>query len=161
MSDAKAIGPYKPNDAMLKFCKKIAATIWAKSEEIRHNKISLNDVEYCKGFHPLCDWCSYAKDCPKFTSVELDDPYYNDALAELEELKKQKSKLEDEIAVTERRIRDFYMNSGIQNDWLSTQNYRYKKRSEIYIKTLIFFNCVALCCCSNFKKFHSQAPDQR
>ncbi len=115
-----------PNQTMLNFCEKTAKNIWLKSEDIRSNKISLNDVEYCKGFHPLCDWCSHLEDCPKFKSVELKDPVYNDILLELEELKADKSKLEKEIAVNENRVRDFYQNCGIQNEWLNTADYRFK-----------------------------------
>ncbi len=126
MSKAKAIGPYKANDTMLRFCEKTAKNIWVKSEEIRKGKMSLDDVEYCKGFHPLCDWCSHAEGCPKFKSVELKDSVYNDILSELGELKADKSKLEKEIAVNEERVKDFYLNCGVKNKWLNTGDYRFK-----------------------------------
>jgi hypothetical protein len=126
MNDAKAFGPYKANTTMTKFCEKTAKAIWEKSEEIRNNKLDLNSVEFCKGFHPLCDFCNHSSDCPKFTTYELGDSVYNDLLTELEELKSRKAKLAKDIAIAEDQIREFYVNSGVNGDWLSTGDWRFR-----------------------------------
>jgi len=126
MSDAKAFGPYKPNDTMTRFCEKTAKSIWGKADELRNNNLDLNTVEFCKGFHPLCDFCDHMDTCPKFTTVELGDSIYNDILEELEELKSQKAKLLKDIAIQEDQVKDFYINSGINGDWLSTGDYRFR-----------------------------------
>ena len=126
MSEAKAFGPYKPNDTMLNFCRKTAKTIWDNAKEVNSKKLSLNSIEYCEGFHPLCDWCSHSVDCPKFKSAEIKDPVCNEILSELEALKEEKAKLEKEIGESERRIKDFYHKSGIKKDWISTEDYRFK-----------------------------------
>ena len=126
MSDAKAFGPYKPNDTMTRFCEKTAKSIWEKADEIRNNNLNLSRVEFCKGFHPLCDFCDNADTCPKFTVHELGDSVYNDILSELEELKSQKSKLAKDIAIAEDQVREFYVNSGVNGDWLSTGDWRFR-----------------------------------
>ena len=126
MSDAKAFGPYKPNSTMTRFCEKTAKSIWDKAEEIRHNNLDLNTVEFCKGFHALCDFCDHANGCPKFTVHELGDSIYNDILGELEELKSRKAKLVKDIGIIEGQVRDFYVNSGVNGDWLSTGDWRFR-----------------------------------
>jgi len=76
MSDAKAFGPYKANDTMTRFCEKTAKSIWEKADELRNNNLDLNTIDFCKGFHPLCDYCDHMNTCPKFTTVELGDSIY-------------------------------------------------------------------------------------
>jgi hypothetical protein len=126
MSNAKAFGPYKANATMTRFCEKTAKSIWENTEEIRNNNLDLNKVEYCKGFHALCDFCEHNTDCPKFTTHELGDSVYNDILTELEELKSRKAKLAKDIGIAEDQIREFYVNSGVNGDWLSTGNWRFR-----------------------------------
>jgi hypothetical protein len=125
MSDAKAFGPYKPNATMLKFCEKTAKDIWQKSAEIRDKKLSLNNINFCKSFHPLCDYCSHAETCPKFKVVELKDRRCNDFIAELQEMKINKRKLEKQIEFRERKLKDFYFRSKLK-DWLGTKEYRFR-----------------------------------
>ena len=126
MSDAKAFGPYKANNTMTRFCEKTAKSIWEKSEEIRNNNLDLNSVEFCKGFHALCDFCDHANGCPKFTVHELGDSVYNDILGELDELKLKKAKLAKDITIAEEQVKDFYVNSGVNGDWLSTGDWRFR-----------------------------------
>ena len=126
MSDAKAFGPYKANDTMTRFCEKTAKSIWDKADEIRNNNLDLNQVEFCKGFHPLCDFCDHSSGCPKFTVHELGDSVYNDILSELDELKSRKAKLAKDIAIAEDQVREFYINSGVNGDWLSTGDWRFR-----------------------------------
>ena len=126
MSDAKAFGPYKANVTMTRFCEKTAKSIWEKSSEIRNNNLDLNKVEFCKGFHPLCDFCDHSNGCPKFTVHELGDSVYNDILTELDELKSRKAKLVKDISIAEDQVREFYVNSGVNGDWLSTGDWRFR-----------------------------------
>ena len=126
MSDAKAFGPYKANDTMTRFCEKTAKSIWEKADELCNNNLDLNTVDFCKGFHPLCDFCDHANGCPKFTVHELGDSIYNDILTELEELKSRKAKLVKDIAIQEDQVKDFYVNSGVNGDWLSTGDWRFR-----------------------------------
>ena len=136
MSDAKAFGPYQANDTMTRFCEKTAKSIWEKASEIRNNNLDLNNVEFCKGFHPLCAFCYHADACPKFTVHELNDSVYNDILTELDDLKSQKSKLAKDIAIAEDQVREFYVNSGLNGDWLSTGDWRFRFAETAGRKTL-------------------------
>ena len=126
MSDAKAFGPYKPNDTMTRFCEKTAKAIWEKANQIRNDNLDLNSVEFCKGFHPLCAFCEHAEGCHKFVVHELGDSVYNDILNELEGLKSQKAKLTKDISIAEDQVREFYVNSGVNGDWLSTGDWRFR-----------------------------------
>jgi len=126
MSDAKAFGPYKPNVTMTRFCEKTAKSIWDQADELRNNNLDLNTVDFCKGFHPLCNFCDHMNTCPKFTTFELGDSIYNDILEELEELKSRKAKLVKDITIAEDQVKDFYVNSGVNGDWLSTGDYRFR-----------------------------------
>ena len=74
-------------------------------------------MTFCKGFHPLCNFCDHMDTCPKFTTQEL---------GELEELKSQKAKLVKDIAIQEDQVKDFYVNSSVSGDWLSTGDYRFR-----------------------------------
>ena len=126
MSDAKAFGPYKANNTMTRFCEKTAKSIWEKADELRHNNLGLNSVEFCKGLHPLCSFCDYSNGCPKFGVQELGDSVYNDILGELDELKSRKAKLVKDIAIAEEQVKGFYINSGVNGDWLSTGDWRFR-----------------------------------
>ena len=126
MSDAKAFGPYKANATMTRFCEKTAKSIWEQADDIRNNNLDLNSVEFCKGFHPLCSFCDHAEGCPKFTIHELGESVYNDILTELDELKSRKAKLAKDIAIAEDQVREFYVNSGVTGDWLSTGDWRFR-----------------------------------
>ena len=132
MSDAKAFGPYTFNETMLRFCQKQAQKIWQHNQ----TQTDLNQLDYCKGFHPLCNWCDHSNDCPKFTSVGLNDSAYNDALLELDMMKQAKADLEAKIKETEKQLSQFYLNCNVQNDWLETADYRFKTSTINGRKTL-------------------------
>ena len=136
MKDAKAFGPYKPNSTMTRFCEKMAKSIWQKADQVRNNKLSLNKVGFVKGFHALCSFCDHAEGCPKFKIYELDDPVYDDILNELYELKQKKVRLCESIGMLEEQIRDFYDKSGVDGDWISTGNWKFRASETASRKTL-------------------------
>jgi hypothetical protein len=136
MKDAKAFGPYAPNSTMTRFCEKTAKSIWHKADQVRNKKLSLNKVEFVKGFHPLCSYCDHAEGCPKFKIHELDDPVYDDILSELDELKQKKVRLCESIGILEEQVRDFYEKSGVDGDWISTGNWTFRASETAGRKTL-------------------------
>lgn len=125
MSDAKAFGPYIPDASMFKFCCKTAHKIWTGANEFKKGTKNLNSLEYCKGFHPLCDYCSHNTGCPKFKGTEINDPGCNDLLVQLNKFKLQKKSIEKDIAEAEKRIRNFYRQCKTE-DWLSSTDYRFR-----------------------------------
>ncbi len=136
MSDARAFGPYQPDTTMLGMCQRIAGDIWSTARNVWDGVESINAVSYCKGFHPLCDWCDYSEGCPKFTAQELDDLAYDEALRELFDLKARKSDLEESITTEEGRIRAFHASLNPSTEWLSTAGFRFKNAKQAGRKTI-------------------------
>ena len=126
MSEARAFGPYKPDDTMYQYCLKTATAIWQNANAVAAGKTDLQQLDYCKGFHPLCEWCGHKDDCPKFTAQELSNTVYGELIAEIETLKQQKSEVDARISEQEKRLIDFYRMACSDNGWLSTGGYRFR-----------------------------------
>ena len=100
--DAGLFGPYQPDMTSLSWLLEIGATIWGDVGQIRSCALALNDVPYHEGFHPLCDWCDFNSDCPKYAGINM--PEYEADLAELDRLKKAKAKATAELKEHENRM---------------------------------------------------------
>ncbi len=127
MDAAKGFGPYKASSVMLNVCKKTAETIWFGMDAVRSEKMDLNDIAYCKGFHPLCDYCDHADTCPKFEAEFVDDPDSDDLLAELLALKDKKKMIAENIAAKEEQIKRYFKHQGYPTGSLKTRYYRVMK----------------------------------
>ncbi|SOB59980.1 conserved protein of unknown function [Pseudodesulfovibrio profundus] len=126
LSEVRPFGPYLPDQAMLEACLQTAVAIWRTAGDMRAGNLELNALDYCQGFHPLCDWCDVNADCPKFQAVNIPtDSACGLELEELAMLKKQKTALEERIAESEKRIRQTYHLVGGQ-DWISTGDHRFR-----------------------------------
>lgn len=136
MSEAQAFGPYLPDRTMLGLCRKTARTIWETAEAVRQGTKTLDRVAICSGFHPLCDWCDYAQDCPKFTANPVHDPILEDGLKRLCDLKTVRKETEKEIAEMENRIRNFCHHAGSDTGWHKTDQFRFKSSVVTGRKTL-------------------------
>ena len=126
MSEARAFGPYLPDDIMLGLCRRTARTLWNMVQGIKAGQMTLNDMGICSGFHPLCAWCDHAQSCPKFIANPVNDPVLDDELAEFAKLKAERSFLDTEIQVMESRIRQFSSRAGTPSGWLATPRFRFK-----------------------------------
>lgn len=136
MSEAKAFGPYRSSDVMLKAVKNTAASIWNGVAAIRGGTSDLNELPYCRGFHPLCDYCDHSSSCPKFEGEVLTDTTYDDELTLVAVLKDEKRNLEDRISKKEKRIKTFYAQQGRDSGWLKTAHYRFKSTRQEGRKTV-------------------------
>ena len=126
LSEVRPFGPYLPEEGMLEVCLQTAVAIWRTAEDVRTGSLELNDLDYCRGFHPLCDWCNVNADCPKFQDVNIpSDSACGLELEELALLKERKVALEKRIAEAEERIRQTYRVVGGQ-DWLSVGDRRFR-----------------------------------
>ena len=126
MSDAKPFGPYRPEASMLALCRRTARAIWETADAVRRGAAQLNDLAICPGFHPLCDCCPYAEDCPKFRGQVIADPALDRDLMMLGNLKDRRSILDAEIVDLETRIRRFCRLAGNSTDWLKTDGFRFR-----------------------------------
>jgi len=136
MSEARPFGPYRPDTTMLSLCRRTAATLWNTVQQVKGGQANLNDIDFCSGFHPLCDWCDHADGCSKFTAEPVNDPVLDEALAEFAKLKADKAALEAEIEVRETRIRQFCSRSTSSTGWLATPRFRFKTSRVSGRKTL-------------------------
>ncbi len=136
MSEVKPFGPYLADMGMLEACLQTAVGIWRTTEDVRAGNLELNDLDYCRGFHPLCDWCDVNAGCPKFQAVNIpSDSACGLELEELAILKERKTALEERIAEAEERIRQTYSLIGAQ-DWISTGDHRFRVATMAGRKTL-------------------------
>ena len=136
MDQVKAFGPYLPDETMLEACLQTAVGIWRTTEDVRAGNLDLNDLDYCRGFHPLCDWCDVNANCPKFQAVNIpSDSACGLELEELAMLKERKTALEERIAEAEERIRQTYSLIGAQG-WISTGDHRFRVATVAGRKTL-------------------------
>jgi hypothetical protein len=137
MSKVKPFGPYVPDNAMLGACLDKAEAIWQAKSDVLAGTLTLNDLDVCQGFHPLCDWCEVNNDCPRFTgseSLEL-DPACGMELEELAMLKERRTALEERIADIEEAIRKTYRLAKTR-DWLSVGSHRFRVAAVAGRKTL-------------------------
>ncbi|MBG0789905.1 MAG: hypothetical protein H0S80_05330 [Desulfovibrionaceae bacterium] len=126
LSEVRPFGPYMPEEGMLDVCLQTAVAIWRAAEDVRSGNLALNDLDYCRGFHPLCDWCDVNADCPKFQAMNIpSDSACGLELEELAMLKERKATLEGRIAEAEERIKQTYRLVGGQ-DWLSNGDHRFR-----------------------------------
>jgi len=136
LSEVRPFGPYLPEEGILEVCLQTAVAIWRTAEDVRAGSLDLNTLDYCRGFHPLCDWCDVNADCPKFQDVNIpSDSACGLELEEIALLKERKVVLEKRIAESEERIRQTYRLVGGQ-DWLSAGDRRFRVATIAGRKTL-------------------------
>jgi hypothetical protein len=134
MSDAKAFGPYLPDDTMLSLCLNKAEELWRKFDASKVCEAGLDGLATAQGFHPLCSWCEFNADCPKFDGV--DQPQWNDTLDRLKDLKARQDELEVEISEIEEGLRTAYALSDVDGAWINAGNHRFRVSAQNGRRTL-------------------------
>lgn len=89
---------------------------WQKFQSIKDGKLALNDVTYAQGFYPLCEFCHVNSDCPKFTCEDF-QPQWESSILQLEDLRIQRSQLDDSIKTLENSLKQ---SGSFSNDWINT-----------------------------------------
>jgi hypothetical protein len=124
MSNAKAFGPYLPDDTMLFLFLNKAKELWLKFDASKVSGAGLDGVATANGFHPLCSWCEFNADCPKFDGI--DQPQWSDTLDRLKDLKTRQGVLEVEISEIEEGLRTAYALSDVGGSWINAGMHRFR-----------------------------------
>lgn len=134
MEDARAYGPYQPNQTMLRTCLGIAEKIWAAMQAVYEGNATAAQLPYAKGFYPLCDYCDNCGDCPKFQGVE--HPEYEEMLTRLSALKDTEKALKEEIEELEKGLKNAYSQCNANGDWILSGGQRFRVTDAAGRKTL-------------------------
>ena len=125
MTDAKVFGPYVSDAGMMDVVLKKAGEFWSTIQQIKDGTLDASTLKTTNGFNPLCEYCLWNADCPKFKGNV--HPELVSDLEELETWKSERAILEEKIREKESAMKNWYANiSGTQDGWVQTGDYRFK-----------------------------------
>ena len=125
MCDAKAFGPFLPEDTDIARCLDMASEFWGTMHDLRENKVNLNAVPTAQGLAPLCPSCFWKEDCPRFKGSS--HPEWEDTLAQLINMKAQKKALEEQIGELESRLKVAYqLSHTVRREWINTGKHTFR-----------------------------------
>ena len=125
MCDAKAFGPFLPEDTDVARCLDMASEFWETMHDLRENKVNLNTVQTEQGLAPLCPSCFWKEDCPCFKGSS--HPEWEAALAQFMDLKAQKKSLEEKIGELESRLKVAYqLSHTARGEWINTGKHTFR-----------------------------------
>jgi len=125
---ARAFGPYRPNKQILDLLLSTGSEVWQQYENIQQGSTCLDDVKHQNGFSPLCDWCLFNRDCPKFNGASISG--LDDELSRLMALKQQRSLIDDEIKEREYQLKAISALRGKSGQWINGGKHRFKVTSQ-------------------------------
>ena len=124
MCDAKAFGPFFPEDTDIAKCLDMASEFWEIMIALRDNLLNLNTIQTAQGLSPLCPSCLWRKDCPHFKGSS--HPEWEDTLVQFIKLKTQKKSIEAEIGELESRLKVAYqLSHTVKGEWINTGNHTF------------------------------------
>lgn len=125
MCDAKAFGPFLPEDMDVARCLDMASEFWEAMNDLKENRLNLNAIQTAQGLAPLCPSCFWKEDCPRFKGPS--HPEWEDTLAQFINLKAQKKSLEEEIGELESRLKVAYqLSHTVRGEWINTGNHAFR-----------------------------------
>ena len=125
MCDAKAIGPFLPEDTDITRCLDMASEFWETMIALRDNLLNLNTIQTVQGLSPLCPSCLWREDCPHFKGSS--HPEWEDTLEQFMSLKTQKKSIEAEIGELESRLKVAYqLSHTVKGEWINTGNHTFR-----------------------------------
>lgn len=118
-NDVKVFGPYHPSEVMTDIVTRKGVAIWEAAEKVKDDALCINELEYANGFNPLCDFCAYNEDCPKFTDSEVSTEFAS-ALYQYAELKALMSAHETNLEQVKGQLSAAYSGRGLNGqDWIN------------------------------------------
>ena len=124
MNDARVFGPYTPNKIMLDVCLGLAESIWKNARQVRGGKLDLNQVATAKGWHPLCDYCEWNADCPRFDGLTA--PELEKELLALQALKDKKEAAVLRVQEAEEKMKRLFQGLSPGQDWVNAITQRFR-----------------------------------
>lgn len=124
MKDAVSFGPFSPDMDFIENALELAEKAWAQYGILRHNTLTLNDLPHASGYQPLCAYCQFASDCPRF-KVDSIKPEWEGAMDRLDCLKAQREALDSEIRSIEGSLRQTYELAGVKG-WIETGSHKFR-----------------------------------
>ena len=125
MCDAKAFGPFLPEDTDNARCMDMASEFWETMNDLKENRLNLNAIRTAQGLAPLCPSCFWRKECPHFKGSS--HPEWEDTVAQLIELKAQKKSLDEAIGELEVRLKAAYqLSHTVRGEWINTGNHTFR-----------------------------------
>lgn len=125
MCDAKAFGPFLPEDTNIVRCLDMASEFWETMNDLKENRLNLNAIRTAQGLAPLCPSCFWKEDCPRFKGSSHSE--WDAALAQLMELKAQKKSLDEAIGELESRLKVAYqLSHTVRGEWINTGNHAFR-----------------------------------
>lgn len=123
---ARVFGPYKPTDMMTDLVLRKSEYIWDRAHLVKQGTLSLDKIPYAKGFYPLCDYCDYSYDCPKFTDAAK-IPEFNGAIHILKDLQAEEKRIKAEIKRVKADLADSYEAQGHDGyKYVNTGDFRFR-----------------------------------
>lgn len=125
MCDAKAFGPFLPEDMDVAQCLDMASEFWETMNDLKEHRLNLNAIRTAQGLAPLCPSCFWKEDCPHFKGSS--HPEWEDTLVQFINLKKQKKSIEAEIGELESRLKVAYqLSHTVRGEWINTGNHTFR-----------------------------------
>lgn len=124
MKEAACFGPFGADDIFMDEALELATKAWSEYGILRHGTLALHDLPYASGYQPLCQYCLYASDCPKFRTGAK-QPEWETVIRKIDDLKQDKEELESRIREMEAQLKQAYVLSGHKN-WIETGSYRFR-----------------------------------
>ena len=125
MCDAKAFGPFLPEDMDVAQCLDMASEFWETMNDLKEHRLTLNAIRTVQGLAPLCPSCFWKEDCPHFKGSS--HPEWEDTLVQFINLKTQKKSIEEEIGELESRLKVAYqLSHTVRGEWINTGNHTFR-----------------------------------
>lgn len=124
MQDAQAFGPYVFMPESLEDLFGHADEFWVNIKEWQGSTPDMADIPFAEGYYPLCSWCDFNADCPKFKVGDY-QPQWEEAIQKLADFKNSKEELQNEITEIENALKHAHKASGT-NNWITTGSHRFR-----------------------------------
>jgi len=125
-TERKVFGPYLPNHMMTQAILNKAVHIWRTAAKVQQGVLSLNEIEYVRGFHPLCDYCAHNSDCPKFCDSDHVTEF-SGVVHQLKELQEEQKTIAARIDEVKKDLAVAYDGRGLDGrDYLAVDGWRFR-----------------------------------